>query len=446
MQMKRKPARWIIFPRTTLLALGALIVLSVCSDQPSVQSGVDRSSRGDTTWIVNHGPAHADTAQLREVGRIGLQQGSSEYVFARINALMVGSDGSLFVSDEGRLLRQYDRRGEYVRTVAREGAGPGEIRYVVGLAVLPDGRLAARDLGNGRISVFDEAGNFSAQWTNPEGQPGYGGNAITVDTSGSIYVGVNPPLPSDDTPLTFPRPIFVKLTSDGEVTDTLFADARFTEDCPFQSRRWFRSGWFEDLRVHYLPKVKWAVARTGDVIVGCPASYAFDIISPSGAVTRVSRDWEPVVVSDEELGNYVDGQAISRSSSGYFDSWEWEGPDLSNSLPAYQRFVPADDGRIWVWPGLPRVRRETPEQFVRAGYPAVYWEDPMTGAFDVFEADGRFVGSVALPPDMPYTFYPATPDPFIRGDTVWAITVDSLEVQYVSIFEIAWPAKTPDDE
>jgi hypothetical protein len=309
------------------------------------------------------------------------------------------------------------------------------------MVVLPTGELVVRDLGNGRFSVYGSDGDFRRQWKAPEGLSGHGNSAIDVDSSGLLYFGVNPPLPRDNTPLEFPRPIFVELTSNGQVLDTLFAAQRYTEHCNVQSSWWFRRGWFEDVRVFYQPKVKWAISSDGSLVIGCPADYSFDIVETSGRVLRVSREWAPIEVSSAELDNFRESLTISSNRSGYYDSWQWHGPDLPGILPAYQRFVPAEDGRIWVWPTQRQEKVRRSERARLAGFPDEDWQDPMTGAFDVFEADGRFLGSVLLPENLPYTFYPATPDPFIRGDTLWAVTIDSLDVQYLTEFEVAWPSE-----
>lgn len=66
------------------------------------------------------------------------------------------------------------------------------------------------------------------------------------------------------------------------------------------------------------------------------------------------------------------------------------------------------------------------------GSPADWWADGKGGAFDVFEADVTYLGSVQQPENMPYAGFPGTIDPIIRGDTVWAITEKENEVQTLS--------------
>jgi hypothetical protein len=52
-------------------------------------------------------------------------------------------------------------------------------------------------------------------------------------------------------------------------------------------------------------------------------------------------------------------------------------------------------------------------------------------AFDVFERDGRYLGRVHAPDLL--SIYP---EPVVRGDYVWAITRDELDVSYVVRYRI----------
>ena len=66
-------------------------------------------------------------------------EGPPEYLLGDVPMFTVGPDGSLFVADVDGDLRHYDKDGKYVRMIARQGQGPGEVRYVVGMDVSADG-------------------------------------------------------------------------------------------------------------------------------------------------------------------------------------------------------------------------------------------------------------------------------------------------------------------
>ena len=306
--------------RYAFLALCVLAFACARSERSSALT--TRTVLADTVLVHNHGPERPDTARLHEVFRIGQREGPPEYSFRDINAFTVDREGNVYVADRGGALRKYDPRGRFLTVVARQGGGPGEVRQPVGLVAASDGSLVVRDLGNNRINVYAPDARPLAHWPNPTGQPGYGREAIT-STNAGLYVGINPPLPLDGAPLSFPRPAYARIDSTGMPVDTLFVPARYTESCPTLSEAWFRSGWHEDLRAPYVPKVRWALTPSGDLVSGCSADYAFDVLASDSTVLRVSRDWIPLNASAEERESFQSGTAIERSGSGPGQRWTW---------------------------------------------------------------------------------------------------------------------------
>ena len=408
-----------------------------CTHAGQSAAPATRTVHADTVLVHNRAPERPDTARLREVFRIGQREGPPEYTFESINAFAVDRSGDIYIAEGRGPVRQYDARGRFLALVARRGGGPGEVGYVTGMVVDADGRLLVRDNLNGRVNVYGVDGRPTDHWPLPPGRPAYGRDAI-VSTALGLHIGINPLLPESTGELTFPRPAYARLDSAGEPVDTLLIPMRFTEACPALSEGWFRSGWSEDLRAPYIPKVRWALAPSGNLIVGCSVDYSFDIVQRDDTVLRISRDWIPVQASAEERESFQDAMSIERNASRFFQRWAWRGPALPDTRPAYQRFIVAEDGTIWVWPTQARHAESMPAALRQRGYPARVWVDSRTGAFDVFEEDGRWLGTVALPPSVPYTADPGTVDPFMRGDTVWAVVVDSLDLEYLARFQVEW--------
>jgi hypothetical protein len=57
------------------------------------------------------------------------------------------------------------------------------------------------------------------------------------------------------------------------------------------------------------------------------------------------------------------------------------------------------------------------------------WREPVM--FDVFDPDGTYLGEVLAPNDMKMA-----PEPVFNGDNVWAVTADSLGVEFVTRFRL----------
>jgi hypothetical protein len=68
------------------------------------------------------------------------------------------------------------------------------------------------------------------------------------------------------------------------------------------------------------------------------------------------------------------------------------------------------------------------EERLSGRVPLRYSEPP---AFDVFDADGRYLGRVLPPASLR-----VEPEPLARGDTVWAVVRDELDVPSIVRFRM----------
>ena len=99
---------------------------------------------------------------------------------------------------------------------------------------------------------------------------------------------------------------------------------------------------------------------------------------------------------------------------------------------------------MWVWPGGPGWSRATTEEQRRQqpGLERRIWEywNPTDG-FDVFDTEGRWIGHVNTPESWDGDPYPGTQDPYIKGDTIWAVVKEEFDVRYIARFEVEWPSQ-----
>jgi hypothetical protein len=350
-------------------------------------------------------------------------------------ALDVSPTGVLAAADESGLVTvlSQDRRSTF-RIADVDGQSP----VVSGIGVLPDGRIAVREATLGRVSVHRPDGAETASWEVSRSRPPHGRDALLVADDGTLFLGTRPELSPRSPPVPFPRPVYVRTTDTGEVLDTLWVGADVVTECPTLSEGHFRAGWFEDFRGRYIPKPHWAVSPDGTLAYGCPARYEFQIARADGSAMTVSRSWRPRAASARERGDFVALWTVQMNNSGVYERWEWPNPSLPETRPAYQRFLLGGDGRIWVWPAQASRQDPAPADWPVAGLPSIIWSEATSGIFDVFEVDGRLLGHVRLPERLPYSGYPNTPDPVIRGDTVWAVVVDESGVFGVERFRVDW--------
>ncbi len=382
---------------------------------------------GDTLVVrTESGSVWGDTAELVADLRIGQLQGPDEYTFGNILSLAVAPDGDIFAYDShAKELRRYSSDGIYLGKIGQEGGGPGEYRRAdAGLVLLPDGRILLRDPGNNRINVYSPAGEYLDGWWI---RGFWSGRAMHADTAGNIYtlVLLNPNVSVRGWEFGA-----VRYSPQGVPGDTL-PEPTWNYERP---RLYAGSGRNQsDWGVAFTPDAAWTVSPLGYLVGGLATRYAFDQFIAPNRVVRIERaDWQPVPVSDGERAEQesIAANAMRRTDPG----WRWNGPPIPETKPPYKGFFVGWGGRIWVQ--LHTDAHEIPAE--EAGPPEIApwmrdhaqrWIESV--AFDVFEADGRYLGMVRAPDGLLMR-----PPPIARGDTVWAVVRDEMGVQYIVRFTI----------
>jgi hypothetical protein len=395
-------------------------------------SVVDTTSGGNA--VVNRG-ALRDTAVLVEVWRAGAVEMSRA---SRISAVAVAPDGTVFGAGSAAQLFRISRDGSTTTRLALPTSWAGA--NITAMAIDSAGDLVILDAG-GRLGRFDRDGSPIEERPIESGQLLWGTRALTVDASGATWIGIHPGHGAEYERMRYPRAVFRRLDPT-HTADTVWLPDRLAAECPVVPERRFQSGWFEDLRARYVPFVVWTMSGTGSLVAGCPSTYSFELDAGSPTPTRVEvTPWTPVRVGREELQDFeltwralLSTRTGSPAAASDLDLGPW--PDHK---PAYSALLYGGDGRTWVWTPQPSTRVAANPTWSLAGLPDVLWIESGLGTFDVFDSRGRLVGHVRLPADLRYTATPDTPEPVIRGDTLWAGIVTTEGPASVVRFQVAWP-------
>ena len=400
-----------------LAGLACLTVMASCGgsgDAGSDGDRVERRSFGDTTEVITH-VAQPARFELVEGLSIGLVEGDPNYLFGRINSIAVGPDGHVYVHDSQALeIRRFDQDGNWVRTYGREGQGPGELSRVDAIALGSDGRVMARDPGNGRVQVWSPEGEAVAQW--PIVIPNsYRTTPLWIDQGGVAWVYTSDPSAGEPFAAHMKR-----AAPDGSVIDSLDAPPHPLE--PMIAEAVSPDGMGRSRSpVPFAPSSQWSVHPNGGWLTARTDVYAIEIVDPDGGpVLRFGRTLTPVTVDPSERA--WNRASIERGMQMTQPNWSWDGLDIPATKPFFRSLHSGRDGRVWVLLHTPGVEEENP--FYRPENPnstATRWVDPPR--YDVFEADGSYLGVV----DVPANFSPfgAT----YAGDHVWSVTTDDLGVQ-----------------
>lgn len=407
---------------------GALVLLTHLASigQDPTQSNI--------TTVHSQRPIEATTGELVPIRTVGQRFGPLEQTLSRVTAFveLPGGEGVVVADDSG--LRRFDAEGR-VFNIASVGPGPREVRTVSVLAVGQGNAVYVLDPISRRVSWF-AADTLVGGFRVPDNVPTRGLHKLVVLPGPRLAINLAPDLPNDGSPVARVRPIFVVLSLDGEIVDTVSTPPSAAERCTYDTSLHWRRGYREDLRAPYFPKLTWDLGSDGTLLIGCPSDYTFHVMGPAGRLLRVSRTYDPVQVSRAEARSFVEAETVARRLTN--PGWRWQGDGPPGVRPAYQDILLGDHGRVWVRPSLPRSEEPATEEQLAFGLPTSIWPEEKGGHFDVFDRSGQFIGSVRLPASIRYSPYPNAPKLKIRGDTLWALTRDDLGVETITQFKVDW--------
>lgn len=327
--------------------------------------------------------------------RIGAEDGDGPEVLGQVGLVFEDAGGRIWVLESSEQhFKVFDRQGRFVRTVGRQGGGPGEFAQVAGIAPLPDGRLLVVDPQGARLSYFDTAGTYLTSHTTSGGfsiYPWPGG----VDREGFLYH----PAPLADNQSGF-RFVLLKQDSLFNVIDTLFPPR--TPGTPDFLELRSATG-FIRASVPFSPGMQWRLTSEGDVWLALTGEYTLARLSARGDTLRVVRKpFTATPVSEADKDSAVAALQWFTNQGGRVDRGR-----IPSTKPALQTFQVAEDGYLWV--------------------EATQRDAALTRrAFDIFDPEGRFLGTLRLP--FPLSAYPI---PQLRGDRLIAVTQDDAGVPYV---------------
>jgi hypothetical protein len=211
-----------------------------------------------------------------------------------------------------------------------------------------------------------------------------------------------------------------RVAPDGTVVDTVPAPDAGYEAPSIEARMESEGGASVSVSsVPFSPQESWSYHPDGYFVHGVSTEYRITLLRDRYPL-RVERVAESVRVAAGERAE-AEAQA-ERGMRGTDPNWRWNGPPIPDTKAAFSSLYAGRDGRIWALVPQPGVEGDDPD-YDPTDPESVpdRWSEPV--AFDVFEADGTFLGRVRAP--RGFVTYPV---PVFDGDHVWGSTRDDLDV------------------
>lgn len=301
--------------------------------------------------------------------------------------------GNLYILDRGNhQILVFDGEGRHVRTLGRQGGGPGEFQWPGTLVVWPDGATAVADVGKRGLVRFAPDGSPLAETPLVEGW--FGGQVAVVKGDLVAQVHERQGETGHDRLLTLgdePRLLVAMRSPPVRPVD------------------------FECVRISgmaqlFAPSLIWS-AGPDFIATATGAEYVVDIYERDHKVASVRRTVElrPAThalalqeVGDDFRITFGGGGECRASAERVVDQ-----RGVADVIPAVGNIAAAPDGTLWVRRGVVR------------------GEDTST---DIFLARGEYLGTLA----------PGTPFPiaFMPNGNVVTVERDDLDVPRVVVYRI----------
>lgn len=324
----------------------------------TLPGGIERVvSDGPTAWRDSSGWRLVETSRIT-----GGDSASGD--LSRPSSGAIDAAGRLYVADDQpTVIKVFDRDGRFVRTIGREGEGPGEYRTVI-LAV-HDSSLVVFDPRLARLSVFDTSGRFVRSFASL--CCNY--SAISIDRAGRIAVRFG----SSDKPGYTGG--FIRSTVGGALVDTVWVpkdgEPKYLEVTTEHSQM--------RMSIPYTPAPVREMAEDGRVIHGWTGDYRL-AVSQSGSDTAqiFGRAWTPVELPEAMRTAWYEG-ALKNLTKQYGAAKASESVSLDmmpRTATAVQSVSVDPDGYRWI---------------------SVFSADTMHGTIDIFDRGGAYLGPIRTP-------------------------------------------------
>jgi hypothetical protein len=382
----------------------AISGLSCVSDSHGASAAAVRDTLPNGTIVVHY-------ARLQDPGatplqtdlKIGVTEGDPHFMFGDIRGIDAGSDGTIYVLDyQTSEIRAYDSAGRYLRTLTRQGSGPGELEAANGMVLIGDSALWIQDHRQWMMIAVDLNGEELTRFKMPVLRYGYVWDG-TFDHRGRLWKPV-----SDEKPVYPPK----EGLTEGHARSYLksydprtgVSDSVYIGDLANRTfvARTGQSGYMF-MSVPYDPQTIAVVDPAGGFWQTSGTAYRIARLDEQGDTTlliEVAAD--PIPVTEQDREHYVRG-APEQSPAG-----RRAADEVAAFMPKFKQAIAGmvvdDEDRLWV--------RRAPA-------------DDSTATYDVFQVDGAYVGVVRLgfvPPYLPIR---------VRHGRVYAVVRDSLDVPSV---------------
>jgi hypothetical protein len=348
-----------------------LLILSVAFFSSSAEAGDWRGSEVDKDGIPHmmnpSQPIETPVSlKLEELWRVSGDE-SEDFLFGVLIQIASDDQGNIYVLDSQlHQVMVFTSKGEYIRSIGRQGEGPGEFNRPSDLFMTPDGHIAVMQGMPGKIVLLTPEGEPAGNHPVPEAEDGGMQMFSAGQLAGDQLVLSAERFSRRDDGMTISSAL-IGIDKTGKQVATYFEQ---------EDKRDFANLSFEEKKMRN-NAVTWSAGSDGRIYASDNFdAYYIKIYKPDGTLERViEREYESRARSAEEIEENTPRVMIRRGNQA-------QRPEVkaSETDRDIQRIYPREDGTVWVL----------------SSHGAFDAPEGAIATFDVYDPEGRFVRQVTL--------------------------------------------------
>lgn len=367
--------------RHILLILSFLLLLGFLVNQKPQWKGKIEKENGVKVIINPEEPLYGENVfAMKEDLSIGEAEGREEYMFSDITEIAVDGEERIYILDSKKShIKVFNKMGEYIETIGKQGQGPGEMQRPTSLQVTSQNEIIVSDPGARKLHFFTLDGNFLRAVS--QAKMSFFSN-LKVDNEGNIIASY--------------------MIVDKEVTYVLKKfNPQLKEIFPIFSTKVLKYPYINP----FFPRCYWDVTTENNLIWGFPDKYELHIINSEGKpIKKIIKKYDPIKITEDEKEEMI--KERFGGSEGIAPGVKLSWNDHHN---AFIYLSIDDEGRIFT-----RTYKKVSER-------DVYY-------YDVFDTEGKYIARVTLG---------ARPQAWKKGK-LYTIEEDEEGFQVVKRYKVNW--------
>jgi len=290
---------------------------------------------------------------------VGLSKNPDES-FTDVSYLVVDGEGRIFCLDiKDQKIKVFDKNGEFLRVIGKQGQGPGEFGLAVGIQLTGDNLLMVEDNANKRLALFKPTGEF-VRYISMADKLGL--VSLMLDAQGN-YLGREFVIDKSNGKMFFEAKKF------DQNLKPLFTLDKIEYPIPDPGSK---------AKMNFLEmKSVYQLDPAGNIYYGRNRTYDIKVYSPEGKHIRtIEKEYDRIKITQQDIEEMIAATANITPGVDYKKLFAF--PEY---YPPYDSFVLDEKGRLFV--------RTFTKGKAEDGYEV-----------DVFDAKGRFIAQFATKSDL----------------------------------------------